>query len=358
MATSVPLFRIGGSSESELSQAWVRLKFSGAYVLVIISFWMAGEISYVNLAYPAAMVYFAFALLWVWIVEHEILPTRHRRYLSIVIDQAIFALNYYTVGECIAPIFWVPIFATIGYGLRFGIMYAKRSMFVGTLTTGAAMFLTPVWCEHYLISMGLLVAGVALPLYTVKLAESIMEERKRAEIVAKQMELANRVDRLTGLYNRGGLEYQFEQCVQVKTFGVLFYLDLDGFKLVNDTLGHRAGDEVLREAANVIRRCVRSSDIVARLGGDEFAVLFVGLNDGDVEEIGLKIISAMSLLGNKWDGIGLGVSIGAASFNSESPCDIHDLLEEADCRMYAAKKEGKNQMFFSLTGKGAAFRNI
>ena len=342
----VPLYKIGEDSDSELSQAWVRLQFSGAYLAVIVMLWALGAATYGSSAFPSASIYFVFGLAWVFVVKHELLSSKHRIHLSIVLDHSIFAIHFNLIGEYFAPLFWVPIFATIGYGLRFGKSYATRSIVISTLTLGVALMLSPAWREHYLFSIGLLSAGIALPFYSIKLADSIVEARNKAEVAAKQLELANRVDNLTGLFNVRGLEHQYEQCALLKTCGVLFYLDLDGFKKVNDTLGHHVGDEVLQDVSNALRKCVRSTDTIARLGGDEFAILFARLHDADAVEIAAKIIAAIGRLGEKWNGVELGISIGAASFNSKSTYELYKLLEVADQRMYEAKKAGKNRLCF------------
>jgi len=124
------------------------------------------------------------------------------------------------------------------------------------------------------------------------------------------------------------------------------YLDLDGFKPVNDTLGHEAGDQVLIEVAKRLGNTIRGGDTVARLGGDEFVVLLLGLEKGEecvvtLERLLAAVAQPISVKGNL---ISLGVSIGVSIY----PLDDEDpdtLLRHADQAMYVAKQSGKNRFY-------------
>jgi diguanylate cyclase (GGDEF)-like protein len=130
----------------------------------------------------------------------------------------------------------------------------------------------------------------------------------------------------------------------------VLFIDLDRFKVINDSLGHAAGDKLLIEVANRLRDCVRESDVVARLGGDEFVVILN--NDADRDQITLiarKILSnlmpAVTLAGHECRTTG---SIGIAIF-PENGSDGHTLTKNADMAMYLAKEEGKNDFRFFST---------
>jgi diguanylate cyclase (GGDEF)-like protein len=118
-------------------------------------------------------------------------------------------------------------------------------------------------------------------------------------------------------------------------------LDLDGFKQINDTLGHEAGDEVLREVARRIDQAVRTEDTAARLGGDEFAVLAEDLADDDAAlTIAERITAALGrpvTFGGR--PLSIGASIGIA-YSGDGPADPDDILRRADAAMYHAKREG------------------
>jgi diguanylate cyclase (GGDEF)-like protein/PAS domain S-box-containing protein len=127
----------------------------------------------------------------------------------------------------------------------------------------------------------------------------------------------------------------------------LMFLDLDGFKKVNDTMGHRAGDELLKEVGARLRQCIRASDTVARLGGDEFTVVIEQIVDQhDTVVVWEKVAAALSRpvsIGGR--DVFVGASVGISMFPKDGDT-AEDLLQHADTAMYEAKKEGKNRYRF------------
>lgn len=123
----------------------------------------------------------------------------------------------------------------------------------------------------------------------------------------------------------------------------LLFIDLDGFKPVNDRLGHRIGDLALRGVADRFTHLIRKGDLLARMGGDEFALLLESSTDGQAEHVAAKLVQSFedsfTLEGHQ---VMLGVSIGIACFPDHAP-DAGSLISRADEAMYAAKKEGGNR---------------
>ena len=160
-------------------------------------------------------------------------------------------------------------------------------------------------------------------------------------------------DSLTGLPNRALFLDRLNQSLSNmqranRNLGLLF-IDLDGFKLVNDTLGHDVGDMLLKEAARRLGTCVRTGDTVARLGGDEFTVIMPNLDDAQnaplVAQRVLDALHAPFLLGGHEAFIS--GSIGITIFPDDAS-DAQDLLKNADAAMYRAKENGKaNYQFFT-----------
>ena len=158
-------------------------------------------------------------------------------------------------------------------------------------------------------------------------------------------------DDLTGLPNRLLFNYQLPKALaraqrDGTSVGVLF-LDLDRFKIINDTLGHDAGDMVLRQIAGHLRSCVRETDTLARVGGDEFTVLVEQLDDTQyLGAIAEKLLTAMAsplaIGGNVYQ---LSGSIGIAMY-PEDGADGASLLKNADIAMYGAKASGRNNYQF------------
>ena len=155
-------------------------------------------------------------------------------------------------------------------------------------------------------------------------------------------------DALTGIPNRALLADRMKQAIaQTKrdhNLMAVCYLDLDGFKAVNDTMGHEAGDEVLISVAERIKGTIRGGDTVARLGGDEFVVLLLGLEKGEecVATLG-RLLEAISIpFEIKGKVFALGASIGVSIYPLDDE-DADTLMRHADQAMYQAKQSGKNR---------------
>jgi len=181
----------------------------------------------------------------------------------------------------------------------------------------------------------------------IAMFSDITEKKRTAELVWRQ---AN-YDTLTGLPNRNlfydRLSQDIKKTQRAGQTLALLYIDLDRFKEVNDTLGHDAGDELLREAATRIVACVRESDTVARLGGDEFTVVLPTLvNINRVEEVARAVIETLALpfiLHGQFTYIS--ASIGIALYPNDAE-EVETLLKSADQAMYAAKDSGRNSFSY------------
>ncbi len=156
-------------------------------------------------------------------------------------------------------------------------------------------------------------------------------------------------DTLTGLMNRHAFERRLSQVMksakEEHTEHVLCYLDLDQFKIVNDTCGHVAGDELLRQLALVLRRSVRGEDVVARLGGDEFGILFNHASIAEAEAMAERLLHHIGEFRFFWEGktFGVGASIGMVAIRKDC-CTLATILSRADTACYAAKDNGRNQI--------------
>lgn len=128
---------------------------------------------------------------------------------------------------------------------------------------------------------------------------------------------------------------------------VLLFIDLDNFKTVNDTLGHRYGDKVLCSVAECFRQALRTSDIIGRVGGDEFVAFLSGVTSvGEAGECAGRLCQAVSRIPDlELKGCGLSCSIGGAVCPRDGR-DYDSLLIKADIAVYEAKRRGKNQFAF------------
>ncbi|HYB32251.1 MAG TPA: EAL domain-containing protein [Steroidobacteraceae bacterium] len=167
--------------------------------------------------------------------------------------------------------------------------------------------------------------------------------------LARQMSYQATHDALTGLVNRRELERRLEEAIESSRRGegqhVLCYLDLDRFKLVNDTSGHLAGDSMLREVAKLLRDAVRDSDTVGRLGGDEFGILLIGCPLEKARQIADDVCRSVGDYRFVWKDriFNIGVSVGLVEISRESGT-LEEMLAAADTACYVAKKQGSGRV--------------
>lgn len=173
--------------------------------------------------------------------------------------------------------------------------------------------------------------------------------RSKRELLA-----LSRTDSLTGLLNHGAwkdsLEIEFQRCQRQRRGGAIALIDVDHFKIINDTYGHVAGDMVLRQLSKILKQNLRATDIAGRYGGDEFCVI---LPDVPLAHV----VKAMDALRDRFSGLGyeqspelkVSLSIGLAAFNPMHT-DATQWLNDADLALYAAKTTGRNRVICHADG--------
>ena len=179
------------------------------------------------------------------------------------------------------------------------------------------------------------------------IARDVTERRKMEEIIKHQAHH----DTLTDLPNRqlfmDFLSLELAQARRDETKLALLFLDLNGFKQVNDTLGHSCGDRLLQEVGHRLRACIRESDTVARLGGDEFTVLMPAL--GRTDDVGIVLEKILSVFESPFilddTVVDTTTSIGICMFPDDGDCG-EELMKKADIAMYDAKGSGRNSYQF------------
>lgn len=160
----------------------------------------------------------------------------------------------------------------------------------------------------------------------------------------RRLEALTQTDELTGLLNRRGFDEVLRRnllsAARYEEAGLLAYIDLDGFKTINDRCGHAAGDEVLRAVGAFLSKNIRATDYAARLGGDEFAILFVRADHKRARERAREMVRGIAQLdiACKSHTISVSASLGFASYTGET--SPRELLDRADRAMYADKKNG------------------
>jgi diguanylate cyclase (GGDEF)-like protein len=193
----------------------------------------------------------------------------------------------------------------------------------------------------FLLGAAALFAGLAIAWFV----------SRRVTQQARQLANQAMYDPLTGLANRSllhdRLEHEIAHSTRAATsFGVIL-MDLDRFKLINDTLGHDVGDEVLREVGRRLKEALRGADTVSRLGGDEYVLLIHDLEEKDVPRITNKLLDALEQPFHWQDqSIDLGASLGVSLYPSQC-ADPGTLIRCADIAMYVAKRSGKGYMLYA-----------
>lgn len=260
---------------------------------------------------------------------------------------AIGAIDFFSGVELrVYPLYYAPISYVAWHLGRSAALIAaaiSAGLWLGSnLLAGLQFSHQSLWVANTLVQ-GASFATVGFLIATLK--ESLTRERG-----------LSRTDPLTSLLNRRAF---YEEATRILALCrrkgrpvTLAYIDLDNFKAVNNTLGHQAGDDLLRSVGALLQSSTRPSDLCARLGGDEFAVL---LTEADTQGaiVALERLRAQLEKTVAAGTVNVTCSIGALTFVTV-PEDMDDMVRQADSRMYSAKAEGKNRLHHEIAGVTAA----
>ncbi|RTE66954.1 EAL domain-containing protein [Amphritea opalescens] len=174
-------------------------------------------------------------------------------------------------------------------------------------------------------------------------------------LISEQMSYHASHDQLTGLINRREFEMRLQSMFQHQRAPgcqhAFCFLDLDQFKVVNDTCGHVAGDELLRQIASILQSQVRSNDTLARLGGDEFGILLLNCSLEKAHEVAESLRDAIAEFKFCWEqqSFNIGVSVGVVAITEHS-ANLTEVLKQADSACYTAKDAGRNRVHLYTVG--------
>ncbi len=248
-----------------------------------------------------AIVFPLYALAYLILVYKRPAPTRARRGFAILMDNLVGAYVAYFGGGFAAYVGFL-FLTTVGWGLRFGRHYLFLATAIAILGMVWNLAASPYWQEYPLF-------GPNRPYFRERLAQMLAAAARNGRQVA------------------------------------LLLFDIDGFKAVNDTLGHEAGDRVLQEIAERVGRRVRQADTFARVGGDEFVILMdIAHGKSDAIPVAETVVAAVSEIDMFAEqGLRVGASVGIACSDLISAREriADELLIQADRAMYGAKRAGK-----------------
>ncbi len=244
---------------------------------------------------------------------------------------------------------------TVGWGLRFGRYYLFLATAIAILGMVWNLVASPFWQEHTLFGATIIFGLIA---NTVNASILLGRIAGANRLLAEKIEEVSRLawqDQLTKLPNRPYFRERLAQMLAAAARSgrqvALLLFDIDGFKSVNDTLGHEAGDRLLQEIAERVGRRVRQADTFARVGGDEFVILMEIVHDrSDAVPVAETVVAATGEIEMFAEqGLRVGASVGIACSGSppfrERIAD--ELLIQADRAMYEAKRAGKGRYKFA-----------
>lgn len=333
--------------DSEHSQAIIRIII--ACVLLAYIFYFNAEEDFVARHTVSSVVAFSFLSaigLFVSIIIWP-QPSRLRRLMGMALDFSTLAYLMYTMEEKGISIFSLFLWVTIGNGLRYGKHYLHAAMAMSIVSFVVVINFSDYWKAQWSFNTGLLIGMVVLPLYFSNLLRRLNEQNNELKKLYEQMTRHAIYDSLTNLPNRKHFDDHLAEAILAakrdkKSFAIL-YLDLDGFKNINDALGHGVGDKIIEHTARRLEQCIRKGDFVARVGGDEFTILLRDITAHDVTKVAEKTIEALSRpFTIDANDLRITTSIGVATY-PDNGTDASTLIQNADGAMYEAKRSGKNR---------------
>ena len=299
-----------------------------------------------------------YALLYLVLVHTRPVPTHARRGFAVIVDSLanVIVASY---GGAFAAYAGFLFLVTIGWGLRFGRHYLFLATALTILGMACNLAFSPYWQEQLLfgatIIFGLIANSVNAAILQGRIAEGNHQLAEKVEEVSR---LAWQ-DQLTKLPNRPYFRDRLVQMLAAaarnKRQVALLLFDIDGFKAVNDTLGHEAGDRLLLEIAERVGRRVRQADTFARVGGDEFVILLdIGQDRSEAVPVAETLVGAIAEIDLfAAQGLRVGASVGIASSGALAGREriADELLMQADRAMYEAKRAGKGRYKFADEAK-------
>lgn len=284
------------------------------------------------------------------IANHKTAISYVRRVVGMAHDIALVSIMFYHAGEAAAVWIWVYPFTAIGNGFRFGVRWLLGSAAMGVVALTFLFTQTEYWSSKPLISIGLGLNYITITVYTCFLLKRLQDTTLKLAKMATH-------DSLTGLPNRVLLLERLGIAVESsRTAGRIIacvYFDIDGFKAVNDTWGHDAGDLLLQEVGRRAQGVIRDTDMLARLGGDEFAILLPAVSDrADVELLCKRIVHVIEgIRALDQRPVRISVSVGCVIVTegvAQQAISLESVLQHADKCMYTSKKSGSGQFTIAL----------
>jgi diguanylate cyclase (GGDEF)-like protein len=336
------------SDDPELRSAAVRIKQSSVALSIWLLIWAWAGLDVIQDMLALGALHLTISLLWPFVIRRQYGSRNVRLSFCIGLDTSIIAGGLALIGPYSALCIWMPLIPTIANMLRYGAHWVRKSLFVTAPIYLAALLYSSWWRDNPMLLTGFMANLVIVPLFAMWLSERLAEDRSAAQQRVADLERHARADALTGALNRAGIEHELAACLQGEVAGALIYIDLDGFKAINDAAGHAIGDRMLQAVAAALRGSLRSTDRVGRLGGDEFAAVLPGLRADEAHRVADKLLAAIQAISLEPDTpLRVSASMGVCLFpvpGAATGSGAAEALALADQRMYAAKRGGKSRI--------------
>lgn len=339
----------GYESRPEREQAVFRSTLGSAAFLIYFGYAVGDMDQATRITLQMMALYVAFGLTtWIVVTLRPSLSTT-RLTITTIIDQGMAVIALALGGRAALPLLFIVFWFLVGTGCRYGKRPLILSCSIAVIGFAGLMNWQSWWIANRQVGVGLLLAVVATSFYLYVLVNKL--ERRAA------------TDPLTGLFNRSSFEHLVERSQSSREPGeqtAVLLIDLDGFKNVNDSLGHRAGDTLLQSFASKLPGACRRGDVIARLGGDEFVVFARHLVSRDeLHTVANRIHRAIDCIGLADESLTVSASIGiclvpGSTGASKHRVSVSAMLQSADRAMYQAKANGRAQTVFSHGFAGTA----
>ncbi|MCR2745439.1 GGDEF domain-containing protein [Limnobacter parvus] len=324
------------------SRARQRMAFTGLSFLTVFFFSPANAITgNTSLMYLmiALGVYFLFAMLQSWLISDQSPHWIKIELPSFLMDMPFIGLGLAIAGEYLALA--SPLLAVVALvrGIRYGPCMLACHIGLGMLIVLLLAVSNPFWQTQTTLVYANLFLLLVLPIQFYGVSVKIQAS-------SRSLRQENLTDPLTKSLNRKALEAALWRVLNTKEPFVMSFLDLDNFKMVNDTMGHATGDKLLKRVCAKLSIRLRAEDKVYRMSGDEFVVLSFGqVREEFAESLGERIRSAIAeAIHYTCPNLPVSASVGVLLVKHSEVVSLEQLLSKADELMYRAKNSGKNRV--------------
>lgn len=324
------------------ARAQQRMAFSGLSFLTVFFLSpgnsITGSTSLMSLMVVLGM-YFLLALLQSWLISYQSSHWEKIELPSFCLDMPLIGFALALAGEYLAMLSTLLAVVALIRGIRYGPCMLVCHIACGILIILLLAVLNPFWQKETQLVYANLFLLVVLPIQFYGVSTKIQAS-------SRLLHQENLTDPLTKSLNRKALEAAMCRVLSAKEPFVMSFLDLDNFKLVNDTMGHAMGDKLLKRVCAKLSVRLRLEDKVYRLAGDEFVILSFGqVREELAENLGQRIQSAIAeAIQYTCPSLPVSVSVGVLLVNNFDDTNLDKLLARADELMYQAKKAGKNRV--------------